>query len=178
MVVCGAEGRIRTGMRLPSTVFETVASTIPPLRRDSDYSGACDIAPEDTGESGVRFGWGRTDRTLRIRLERKTGFEPATFSLARRRSTPEPLPLVPAPSLAAWCRGPDLNWGHQHFQCCALPTELPRPGRSMLRSGLEGVNRAGTLYQTSAERPLAGFQAHERLRVPDALHYPDLIMQE
>jgi hypothetical protein len=24
------------------------------------------------------------------------------------------------------CRGPDLNWGHQHFQCCALPTELPR----------------------------------------------------
>src|SRR5215469_15491900 len=25
-------------------------------------------------------------------LERETGFEPATFSLARRRSTPEPLP--------------------------------------------------------------------------------------
>ena len=24
------------------------------------------------------------------------------------------------------CRGPDLNWGHQHFQCCALPTELSR----------------------------------------------------
>ena len=25
-----------------------------------------------------------------------------------------------------WCRDPDLNWGHQHFQCCALPTELSR----------------------------------------------------
>ena len=24
------------------------------------------------------------------------------------------------------CRDPDLNWGHQHFQCCALPTELSR----------------------------------------------------
>ena len=27
-------------------------------------------------------------------LERKTGFEPATFALARRRSTTEPLPLI------------------------------------------------------------------------------------
>jgi hypothetical protein len=26
------------------------------------------------------------------KMERETGFEPATFSLARRRSTPEPLP--------------------------------------------------------------------------------------
>ena len=25
-----------------------------------------------------------------------------------------------------WCRGPELNWGHPHFQCGALPTELPR----------------------------------------------------
>jgi hypothetical protein len=28
-------------------------------------------------------------------MERKTGFEPATLSLARRCSTAEPLPLVP-----------------------------------------------------------------------------------
>ena len=28
-----------------------------------------------------------------IIVERKTGFEPATFALARRRSTTEPLPL-------------------------------------------------------------------------------------
>ena len=30
----------------------------------------------------------------KIKMERKTGFEPATFSLARRCSTTEPLPLV------------------------------------------------------------------------------------
>lgn len=24
------------------------------------------------------------------------------------------------------CRDPDLNWGHPHFQCDALPTELSR----------------------------------------------------
>ena len=71
-------------------------------------------------------------------MERKTGFEPATFSLARRCSTTEPLPparydpsLTPPPGLrnaalgAMRCRDPDLNWGHLHFQCSALPTELP-----------------------------------------------------
>src|SRR5258708_38139113 len=26
------------------------------------------------------------------------------------------------------CRGPDSNWGPTHFQCVALPTELPRQG--------------------------------------------------
>ncbi len=52
-------------------------------------------------------------------MERKTGFEPATLSLARRCSTAEPLPLR--------CRGPELNWGHLDFQSSALPTELPRP---------------------------------------------------
>ena len=36
-----------------------------------------------------------------------------------------------------WCRGPESNWGHQHFQCCALPTELPRLNATILsnRSG-------------------------------------------
>ena len=24
-----------------------------------------------------------------------------------------------------WCQGPESNRRHQHFQCCALPTELP-----------------------------------------------------
>ena len=36
------------------------------------------------------WGWGVLDR----RLERKMGIEPTTFSLARRRSTTEPLPLA------------------------------------------------------------------------------------
>ena len=37
-----------------------------------------------------------------LSLERKTGFEPATFSLARRCSTTEPLPLVTAKSIQIW----------------------------------------------------------------------------
>jgi hypothetical protein len=32
----------------------------------------------------------------RDKMERKTGFEPATLALARRCSTPEPLPLIMA----------------------------------------------------------------------------------
>ena len=55
-----------------------------------------------------------------LRLERKTRFELATLSLARRCSTAEPLPL------SIWCRGPESNWGHADFQSAALPTELPR----------------------------------------------------
>ncbi len=51
-------------------------------------------------------------------LERKTGFEPATFALARRCSTTEPLPQ--------WCRRAELNCRHVDFQSTALPTELPR----------------------------------------------------
>ena len=37
--------------------------------------------------------------TARVTLERKTGFEPATFSLARRCSTTEPLPRRFCPSM-------------------------------------------------------------------------------
>ena len=35
----------------------------------------------------------------RRRMERETGFEPATFSLARRCSTPEPLPRFAVPTV-------------------------------------------------------------------------------
>ena len=70
-------------------------------------------------------------------MERKTGVEPATFSLARRCSTTEPLPLTLGSAggttteiTGTWycrvCRGPESNWRHQRFQRCALPTELPR----------------------------------------------------
>jgi hypothetical protein len=42
-----------------------------------------------------------TYELMRVLVERETGFEPATFSLARRCSTPEPLPhyaVLAAPS--------------------------------------------------------------------------------
>jgi hypothetical protein len=57
--------------------------------------------------------------------ERKTRFELATLSLARRCSTTEPLPHVGGLDPPR-CRSPDLNWGHLDFQSSALPTELPR----------------------------------------------------
>ena len=52
-------------------------------------------------------------------LERQTGFEPATFSLARRHSTTELLPQF-------WCRGTGSNRRRRALQALALPTELPR----------------------------------------------------
>ena len=40
------------------------------------------------------------------------------------------------------CQGPDLNWGPMHFQCIALPTELP------WRAGLQRANSiAEAVYQ-------------------------------
>ena len=55
------------------------------------------------------------------------GFEPTTFSLARRRSTTEPRPQVLAVLAGRECRDPGSNWGHRDFQSRALPTELSRP---------------------------------------------------
>ena len=54
------------------------------------------------------------------------GFEPTTFSLARRRSTTELHPHGD-PTTDRQCRDPESNWGHRDFQSRALPTELSRP---------------------------------------------------
>ena len=59
--------------------------------------------------------------------ERAMGFEPTTFSLARRRSTTELRPHVLAHLSGRECRDPGSNWGHRDFQSRALPTELSRP---------------------------------------------------
>ncbi len=56
-------------------------------------------------------------------LERAMGFEPTTFSLARRRSTAELRPH------SRECREPESDWRHRDFQSRALPTELSRPER-------------------------------------------------
>ena len=57
-------------------------------------------------------------RLLQI-MERKTRFELATFTLARWRSTTEPLPQK-------WCLRTESNHRHRDFQSLALPTELQR----------------------------------------------------
>ena len=63
------------------------------------------------------------DSSVQVQLERKRRFELPTLSLARRCSTTEPLPLEEP---AKRCRGTDSNCRHRHFQCRALPPELPR----------------------------------------------------
>ena len=54
-----------------------------------------------------------------LKVERKTRFELATPSLARRCSTTELFPQI-------WCLSTESNCGHKDFQSFALPTELPR----------------------------------------------------
>jgi hypothetical protein len=56
------------------------------------------------------------------------GFEPTTFSLARRRTTTVLRPqILVRKFLTEKCRDPGSNWGHRDFQSRALPTELSRP---------------------------------------------------
>jgi hypothetical protein len=80
-----AETGTRTRTGLPPTVFKTVASAIPPFPHVSIRPGT---------KNGPRL------RSVPGLLERKMGFEPTTFSLARRCSTTEPLPQCAA-TLAA-----------------------------------------------------------------------------
>ena len=47
----------------------------------------------------------------------------------RRRSAAQP---APATLVGHWCRGTESNCRHRHFQCRALPTELPRREVSIL----------------------------------------------
>ena len=59
-----------------------------------------------------------------FKLERKTRFELATFTLARWRSTTEPLPHHNRTE--NWCLRVESNRRHKDFQSFALPTELQR----------------------------------------------------
>jgi hypothetical protein len=60
---------------------------VPPLRQ---IGGGTQIRTGDKGFAVLCL----TTWLCRLIMERKTGFEPATFALARRRSTTEPLPLI------------------------------------------------------------------------------------
>ena len=60
------------------------------------------------------------------RTERAMGFEPTTFSLARRRTTTVLRPHLVHRSDRE-CRDTESNCGHRDFQSRALPTELSRP---------------------------------------------------
>ena len=87
---------------------------------------------------------------LQSSSERAMGFEPTTFSLARRRSTTEPRPqfgLLPDRE----CRDTELNCGHRDFQSRALPTELSRPDIPML--SVRDFTRRGGYCQAMMMHP-------------------------
>ena len=91
-------------------------------------------------------------------MERKTGFEPATPTLARLCSTPELLPRL----LIRWWRDPELNWGHTDFQSVALPTELSRhrvaelTGLEPATSGVTGRRSNQLSYSSTLVALLVG----------------------
>ena len=66
-------------------------------------------------------------------FERAMGFEPTTFSLARRRTTTVLRPRFLGDITSRECRDPGSNWGHRDFQSRALPTELSRQMYSFVK---------------------------------------------
>ena len=74
-------------------------------------------------------------------MERMTGLEPATSTLARWRSTRW------ATSAYSWCLRPESNQRHVDFQSTALPTELQRQ-KEKWRPGT-GSNRRPLAWQAS-----------------------------
>src|SRR5271157_3489146 len=82
------------------------------------------------------------------------GFEPTTFSLARRRTTAV---LRPHSVLRSdrECRDTELNCGHRDFQSRALPTELSRPDVLLLSvrdfTRREGDCQARMFHRAPAE---------------------------
>jgi hypothetical protein len=103
-----------------STIWCSTAELRPPCRTMKVKHKCCSLA-NVTARQTKR---GRV--SCPVMLAGGQGFEP-------RLTDPKSvvLPLDDPPS-GKRCRGPDLNWGHQHFQCCALPTELPRPATNYL----------------------------------------------
>ena len=140
-------------MRLPSPLFERGASAIPPLRPNPADDARAAGSHRRGGDDRIRTGdRGFADLRLatwprRQRMERKTGFEPATFSLARRCSTAEPLPLG-SRSMQLWCRGRDLN----SYGRCPLPPQDSVSTYSTTSACLAGAE--------GLEPPTGGFGDH------------------
>ena len=78
----GAEGGTRTPTRLPSTVFETVASAIPPSRREDDLERINTLKMQSGAEPKVL----RRDTSV----EATSGFEPLNRGFADPRLTSWP----------------------------------------------------------------------------------------
>ena len=91
----------------------------------------CATAALHSGSASLGVGWGTGIRTpidgskVRSPAVRRSPTEVCNNTRGRSQvlSCQGGRPVHDALSV---CRDPDLNWGHQHFQCCALPTELSR----------------------------------------------------
>ncbi len=142
-----AEGGTRTHTSLRRADFKSAASTIPPPRQKLE--AASGFEPLNRGFADPRLNLLATPP--QIALERKTRFELATSSLARRRSTAELLPpnylsnmvprrrfellrayahhplkmaCLPIPPPRHWQGRQDLNPRPAVLETAALPTEL------------------------------------------------------
>ena len=114
-----AEGGTRTHTPLQEADFKSAASAIPPprqkqKRRRADLNRCIGVLQTPALTSWLRR-YNCANKTS-ISMERKTRFELATSSLARKHSTAELLPLLnrfyrllPIQASHSWCRGGDLN---------------------------------------------------------------------
>ncbi len=96
MIFDGAGNRNRTGMGISTRrILSPVRLPVPPPRHskfNDTNGGGTQIRTGDKGFADLCL----TTWLCRLiyKMERKTGFEPATLALARRCSTPEPLPHI------------------------------------------------------------------------------------
>ena len=78
------------------------------------WSGKRDLNPRPSAWEADTLPLSYSRSAVKKKMERETGFEPATSTLARLHSTTELLPLK-------WRRRPDLNRRMEVLQTSALP---------------------------------------------------------
>jgi hypothetical protein len=88
----GAWGRNRTGTTLPSRDFKSLASTYSATQ--AGRKGTMEAAPGFEPGMKVLQTFALPLGDAALKLERETGFEPATLALARRCSTAELFPRM------------------------------------------------------------------------------------
>ena len=116
----GAADRNRTGTGITTRgILSPLRLPVPPprqtIKKGNKNGGDTQNRTGDKGFADLCL----TAWLCRLKVERKTRFELATPSLARRCSTTELFPQI-------WCLSTESNCGHKDFQSFALPTELPR----------------------------------------------------
>ena len=141
LLSCEEKGRLM-GFE-PTTTGTTIQCSAIELQAPCTCCRTARTAPRNrSGNSRDRsscpgYGWGTGIRTpIDGSKVRSPAIRRSPNNNLHRRPVPEER-LVHRGGWVSECRGPDLNWGHQHFQCCALPTELLRQRGSLAGRPLE-----------------------------------------